>query len=577
MEKRLLLALLLAVGVITVTPILFPTGSRKPTPVGAKSDSTARDSLVADTLPASPTTGQQKDTVPSNVSASALQQVPVETVTVSTSKAAFRLSNRGAVPVAVEMQNFLNLARRSGRVRLSSGATPLLRYTVLTPRDTIRLDTVTFRRSSTAEGSMQPLTYETTTAAGEHIVLQYRFASDGYSARVTGSITPAPSGGPSYLLIDLPQGFLPSEADTAEEERHFAYAFKPMNDNARSFQFSSLEPGATTIERGPLTWVAAKTKYFVVGVLAPTAGQPIDEVSMTGQPRVNKVATRASATAVTTLKGNEFSFEIYTGPQEWKRLVALGRDFDHVNPYGWSFLQGVVHPLATIVIRVLLWMHNVLHLNYGWVLVIFGVAVRIVLWPLNQSAMRASMKMQELQPRLSEAQKKYQNNPEKQREEVMRIYQESGTSPFTALSGCLPMLLPMPVLFALFFVFQNTIEFRGVSFFWLADISTKDPYYILPVAMGLSMYLLTWIGTRNAPPNPQAKIMGYTFPVMMTFLLSNLAAGLNLYYTVQNLAALPQQWLIARERKRSSSGGVDSTNQGKTATVKNTRPSPVKS
>jgi YidC/Oxa1 family membrane protein insertase len=85
---------------------------------------------------------------------------------------------------------------------------------------------------------------------------------------------------------------------------------------------------------------------------------------------------------------------------------------------------------------------------------------------------------------------------------------------------------------------------------WLQDISLKDPFYILPLIMGASMYLLSWIGMRNAPPNPQAKMMSYMFPVIMTVALLNMAAGLNLYYAVQNIAALPQQWLIARERAR---------------------------
>ncbi|MBA3855008.1 MAG: hypothetical protein C0503_11365, partial [Gemmatimonas sp.] len=124
--------------------------------------------------------------------------------------------------------------------------------------------------------------------------------------------------------------------------------------------------------------------------------------------------------------------------------------------------------------------------------------------------------------------------------------------PFAALSGCLPMLLPMPILIALFFVFQNTIEFRGVSFLWLSDISLKDPFYILPLAMGASMYALSWLGMRNVPPNPQTKMMAVLMPVMMTVLLINFASGLNLYYTVQNLAALPQQWLISNERAKAA-------------------------
>lgn len=215
-------------------------------------------------------------------------------------------------------------------------------------------------------------------------------------------------------------------------------------------------------------------------------------------------------------------------------------------------MQGVVQPFATIVMQILLWLHDTFKLNYGWVLVIFGIAVRIAMWPLNQRVMRSSLRMQQIQPQLMEVQKKYQSNPEKQRTELMRVYAEHGMTPFSPMVGCLPMLLPMPILFALFFVFQNTIEFRGVSFLWLPDISLKDPFYIVPVLMGLSMFVLSWIGIRNAPPNPQAKVMAYFFPVMMTVFFLNFASGLNLYYAVQNLAALPQQWLIANERAKAA-------------------------
>jgi YidC/Oxa1 family membrane protein insertase len=120
--------------------------------------------------------------------------------------------------------------------------------------------------------------------------------------------------------------------------------------------------------------------------------------------------------------------------------------------------------------------------------------------------------------------------------------------------GCLPMLIPMPILFALYFVFQNTIEFRGVPFLWLPDISLKDPYYIIPIVMGASMFLLSWIGMRGMPPNPQAKMMMYMMPVMFTVMFINFASGLNLYYAVQNIAALPQQWLLTRERAKATAG-----------------------
>jgi len=318
--------------------------------------------------------------------------------------------------------------------------------------------------------------------------------------------------------------------------------------------FGSLDPGEKTLAAGPLSWAAIKNKYFVFGILAPTSGTLFTEATLTGGARTSKVATTASASVVQEIRNGRFSFDVYAGPQESQRLIRMDRDFDHVNPYGWRFLQGVVHPIASKVIQALLWMHNRLNLSYGWVLVILGILVRLLLWPLNQSTMRSSLKMQELQPKLAAAQKKYKD-PVQQREAIMKVYHEAGVSPFAGLTGCLPALLPMPILFALFFVFQNTIEFRGVPFLWLHDISIKDPVYILPLLMGASMYLLSWIGMRNAPPNPQAKMMGYMFPVMMTVVLLNMASGLNLYYTAQNIAALPQQWLLARERAKLRPGG----------------------
>jgi YidC/Oxa1 family membrane protein insertase len=178
------------------------------------------------------------------------------------------------------------------------------------------------------------------------------------------------------------------------------------------------------------------------------------------------------------------------------------------------------------------------------------------MWPLNSRMMRSQIAMQRIAPEIQAAQNKHKGDPEKQREAVMKVYAEAGVSPFAAVTGCLPMLLPMPILIALFFVFQNTIEFRGVPFLWLSDISLKDPFYVLPLAMGGSMYLLSWIGMRNVPPNPQAKMMSIMMPIVMTVVLLNFASGLNLYYTVQNLAALPQQWLISRERAKASTTAV---------------------
>jgi YidC/Oxa1 family membrane protein insertase len=446
------------------------------------------------------------------------------------------------------MREYKNLSRSKGAVQLTVPGQTLLRYSLVMQGDTIPLQGIPFQLSESQGGNGQKILTYRAAMNGAGVAIAYDISPDRYMFKVSGKVENA--GSPAFLLIDMPSSMPVTEADTVGDLRTRSYSFKTIRDNAEGIAFGKLDPGEKQLQPGPLVWTAVRNKYFVIGLISPEASS-FDEMTITGGTRTSKIATTASATVVKAIKNGTFAFDVYAGPQQSRELLSMGRDFDNVNPYGWSFFQPVVNPIAALCIKLLLWLHDNLKLSYGWVLVIFGVFIRIALWPLNQSAMRSSLKMQEIQPRLAEVQKKYKENPERQREEMMRVYKEAGASPFSALSGCLPVLIPMPVLFALFFVFQNTIEFRGVPFLWLTDISIKDPFYILPLLMGISMYVLSWIGLRNAPPNPQAKMMSYMFPVMMTFVLANMASGLNLYYTAQNIAALPQQWLLAKERQKA--------------------------
>ncbi len=191
-------------------------------------------------------------------------------------------------------------------------------------------------------------------------------------------------------------------------------------------------------------------------------------------------------------------------------------------------------------------------MQYGWALVLFGVAIRLLLWPLNQKAMRSQMAMQALQPEIEALKKKHEGDQQKVGQATMALYKERGVNP---VGGCLPMLLPMPILFAFFFVFLNTIELRGVPWLWLPDLSRPDPLYIIPVLMGASMFLVSKLVQKGIPPNPQAKMMLYIMPAFMTFLFLRFSSGLNLYYTSQNIASIPQQWLVAKERLRRLKGG----------------------
>lgn len=558
MDKKLLIALLLTAIVVAVTPILFPTPRRTPpvtsavTPTQNVEPVTSERSLPATSPTAPLVVGSVIDTSVISPLVQSVTPTRSEVTTVSTMTTEYQFTNIGAAPVSAVFREYRNLGPARGPVDLRIPGRPLLRYSLVSKGDTIPLYATAFQLSSSQNsGGNKVLTYRAS-VNDVGVVIAYEIAPDSYSIAVNGRIEGVT--GLTYLLVDLPSSLPTTEADTLSDLRTLSYSFKPSRDHARGVPFSKLDPGEKKLEAGPLTWAAVRNKYFVIGLINPK-GSAFEEMTLMGGARTSKIATTASAIVVKTVKDGAFAFDMYVGPQQSTQLLAMGRDFDNVNPYGWSILQPVVNPIAALCIKLLLWMHKHLNLSYGWVLVIFGVFIRIALWPLNQSAMRSSMKMQEIQPRLAEVQKKYKDKPEKQREEMMKVYKETGASPFTALSGCLPMLIPMPVLFALFFVFQNTIEFRGVPFLWLTDISIKDPIYILPALMGISMYLLSWIGLRNAPANPQAKMMSYMFPVMMTFVLANMASGLNLYYTAQNIAALPQQWMLARERQKARRSG----------------------
>jgi YidC/Oxa1 family membrane protein insertase len=548
MDKRFFTALLLVALVVAITPILFPT-PRRPVPVAGADSVTPRDSgaRAASGLPDANGVADQPAGQPAIGTGTGTPAASVrpETTTVTAGSATYRFSNVGARPVSVVLDDYYALSR-GGRlpqhVELVRPNEWLLRYHLVTRGDTVSLDAVPF--IATRMGNELRFTGS---AAGMPVTIAYQFTGEDHLLRVSGTIQGAPPG--SYVAIDLPSGLRSQEADTVDDAQHLAYAVKPKNTNATGIPFSKLSTGESRLEKDSLTWVVAKSKYFLVGLLRPEGGQPFVELTAIGGPRApgSKLATRASATTVMPLRDGAFGFELYAGPMKWRKLHALGRDFENANPYG-GILQGVVQPFATIVMRLLLWMKENLGFGYGWILVLFGITVRLIMWPLNQSAMRTSLKMQRIQPQVQAIQERYKSDPEKLRDEMMKVYKEHGMSPFSTFSGCLPMLLPMPILFALYYVFNNTIEFRGVSFLWLPDISLRDPFFITPILMGLSMFLMSWVGMRNSPPNPQAKMMMFMMPVMLTVLFFNFASGLNLYYAVQNIAAIPQQWLLARER-----------------------------
>jgi YidC/Oxa1 family membrane protein insertase len=472
-----------------------------------------------------------------------------DTVWVSSPLYTYGFSTVGGRMVDATLHRYRSMApdRRGATAQILPAQSKLLDLTLLIGRDTVPLHDWKFAASSESLTVEKPTSFRLSgTQRGIGVELTYAFRPDDYQVGVSGRVTGVgPNGG--LLLIGMGPTLANTEANEVENQHALALVTK-RNETER-MDFAGLKPGEPKTVSGPLEWAAVKSKYFVTAVLAfDSAGGVISGATAVAPTSAEKRPTTADVRLSLPLPpSGGFHYSLYAGPMEYDRLSRIGHDFDDVNPYGWPGFRAIIRPVAVAVRWLLVWMHEHLHLAYGLVLIFFGILVRLLLWPLNQKAMRANLKLQEVQPLMKDIQERYKNDPQRMQQEMFKLYKEYNVNP---LGGCWPMLLPMPVLFALFFVFGNTIELRGASFLWLPDLSRPDPLYIIPVIMGLSMYGLSKMGQVGMEPNPQMKMMLYVMPIMMTFLFLNFASGLNLYYAVSNLASIPQQWLLARERQK---------------------------
>ena len=559
MDRRTVWAILLMM-VIAVAPALF---LKKPAPRPAgQADSL---SVASDPSPAPAGADRPavtaRDTAPSAADSSvpapsAGAPVGEDTVRVTSPLYTYGISTKGARLVEAELRRYASMApgEEQRRAQILPKGSALLGLTVVRGRDTIDFREATFTPSAEnlAVSGKTPLRLSAE-RDGVRLDLTYTFEPDDYRVGASGRVSDVgPNGG--ALLVGMGPTIANTEVNIEENHRDLALVTK--RDDTERTDFASLEPGERRALSGPFQWVAVKSKYFVTGLIAAdSSGGRVSGATVTAPPGSEKPTSADIRLSMPLQPSGAFDFTVYVGPMEYERLARVGHDFDDVNPYGWPGFRTIIRVFAVPVRWLLVWMHENLHLAYGLVLVVFGILVRVVLWPLNQKAMRANMKLQEVQPLMKEIQDRYKSDPQRMQQEVFKLYKEYKVNP---LGGCWPMLLPMPVLFALFFVFQNAIELRGTAFMWIPDLSRPDPLYVIPILMGASMYFLTKVGQMGMDPNPQMKMMLYMMPLMMTGMFLFFPSGLNLYYTVSNIASIPQQWMLGRERlKRTARAIVD--------------------
>jgi YidC/Oxa1 family membrane protein insertase len=297
---------------------------------------------------------------------------------------------------------------------------------------------------------------------------------------------------------------------------------------------------------GEVAWAGADTRYFLAALIPELPREAAARLTPAGNttPATIEVAQRAVQLPPGQKAAREY--RVYLGPKESAPLEAAGAQLDQAVQKGWF------PPLTNFFTAVLVATHRVVP-NYGVAIILITIVVRLLMYPIMQRQMRSMKRMSAMQPRLKEIQEKFADDKERQSQEMMKAYKESGFNPLT---GCLPMFLQLPVFIGLYYALQGAIALRQEPFFaWIHDLSAPEalftipglelPVRVLPILMGGSMVLQSRMTPTTMDP-AQARMMNTVMPVMFTFMFYQFASGLVLYWLVSNLLGIGQQLLVNR-------------------------------
>ena len=312
-------------------------------------------------------------------------------------------------------------------------------------------------------------------------------------------------------------------------------ALRQPEKNYAKFDFSDIEDESvkTSIEGG---WVAMVQHYFISAWIPPAdelnnftlrklSNQDMYLLSFTGAPISVPVGESA-----------DYKASFYIGPKDQDALIGMAEYLDRTLDYGFLWI------LAEPIFKAMKMIHSVIG-NWGWTIILLTLGIKLFLYPLSAASLKSMAKMRNLQPQMLRLKELYGDDRQKMSQETMSLYKKEKVNP---AGGCFPMLLQMPVFISLYWVLMESVEIRHAPWiFWIQDLSAKDPYFVLPIIMGASMLFMQKL--QPAPTDPmQAKIM-QIMPIAFTFLFMGFPSGLVLYWTVNNLLSMAQQWFVNRQ------------------------------
>ena len=312
-------------------------------------------------------------------------------------------------------------------------------------------------------------------------------------------------------------------------------AYSSSETNYKKYSFSDMENANLSVNT-KAGWVAVLQHYFVSAWIP---NQDADNQLYTLTDKANNIGSigyRGPVVAIQPNTTGKLTSKLWTGPKLQNEMAQVADHLDLTVDYGWAWF--IAKPLFWL----LTFIQQLVH-NWGVAIICVTLVVKAILYPLTKAQYTSMAKMRMLQPKLQEMRERFGEDRQRMSQEMMKLYKDEKVNP---LGGCLPLLLQMPIFIALYWTFMEAVELRHAPFFgWIQDLSAQDPYYILPILMGASMFLLQKMSPTPVADPMQQKIMNFMPLIFMVFFLW-FPAGLVLYWLVSNLITIIQQQLIYR-------------------------------
>jgi len=398
------------------------------------------------------------------------------------------------------------------------------------------------------------INFTLTTQSGVQIIKRYGFFNGRYDFELEFEIRGLGQldMGRTYLLGWAP-GLNSTEKNRKEDMGYFS-AYSMMGTELSEIKKFHKSEGADfevlqEAGSGETRWVATRTKYFVAAMI-PLSRKGMGfsasgrrSFTFTGEEQIEDkrigVFLEMPVERTGTLKDK---FMVYVGPIHYHILKGYGMGLDRMVNLGWK----IIRPFSIAILWIFVNLHKIIP-NYGLVIILFTILMKGAFHPLTRKSTRATLKMQELQPKLAQLKEKFKKDPARLNKETMKLYKQSGVNP---LGGCLPLLFQMPVFYGLFVVFRSTIELRGAKFIlWLTDLSQMDPYYVLPIIMAGTMFWQQKITIKD----PKQAALVYFMPILFFFFFFKFPAGLTLYWTMFNILSLIETYYFKHKGLHPSS------------------------